>query len=255
MLTTAAPLEKVARPSVPDLDAILGEPIRVLDDGFVRVVDYMATTRPSCRRRGRSYGQGHEAAQHEDRGLIRYLMRHAPPPPPFEMCELKLHVARADGRVAAVDPPPHGQRERVLHSILRGDSTRPSGRRQGRGGCNRPPNSPGAAADCCRSSRAWQLVGRGRQASAAGTRHLRGAARPPRCPRGRRARTCPCRPTREAYWKIDLQNLLHFLELRMDEHAHSWKSARTPASSGEQIVAKWVPLTPGRRFSTTGGAG
>jgi len=46
----------------------------------------------------------------------------------------------------------------------------------------------------------------------------------------------------EAYWKIDLQNLLHFLELRMDEHAQL--EIRAYASViGEQIVAKWVPLT------------
>jgi len=46
----------------------------------------------------------------------------------------------------------------------------------------------------------------------------------------------------EAYWKIDLQNLLHFLELRMDEHAQL--EIREYANViGEQIVAKWVPMT------------
>jgi thymidylate synthase (FAD) len=46
----------------------------------------------------------------------------------------------------------------------------------------------------------------------------------------------------EAYWKIDLQNLLHFLELRMDEHAQQEIRAYA-AVIGEQVVAKWVPLT------------
>ena len=46
----------------------------------------------------------------------------------------------------------------------------------------------------------------------------------------------------EAYWKIDLQNLLHFLELRMDEHAQLEIRAYANVI-GEQIVAKWVPLT------------
>jgi thymidylate synthase (FAD) len=46
----------------------------------------------------------------------------------------------------------------------------------------------------------------------------------------------------EAYWKIDLQNLLHFLDLRMDEHAQ--QEIRAYASViGEKIVAAWVPLT------------
>ena len=33
--------EKLERASVPALDEILGVPFKVLDDGFVRVVDYM----------------------------------------------------------------------------------------------------------------------------------------------------------------------------------------------------------------------
>jgi thymidylate synthase (FAD) len=46
----------------------------------------------------------------------------------------------------------------------------------------------------------------------------------------------------EAYWKIDLHNLLHFLELRMDRHAQ--KEIRAYANViGNEIVAKWVPLT------------
>ena len=33
--------ERLTRPSVPALDAILGQPFRVLDNGFVRLLDYM----------------------------------------------------------------------------------------------------------------------------------------------------------------------------------------------------------------------
>ena len=44
----------------------------------------------------------------------------------------------------------------------------------------------------------------------------------------------------EAYWKIDLHNLLHFLHLRMDEHAQY--EIRTYANTiGEKVVAPWVP--------------
>ena len=45
----------------------------------------------------------------------------------------------------------------------------------------------------------------------------------------------------EAYWKIDLHNLLHFLELRMDEHAQQEIRAYATVI-GEQIVARWVPM-------------
>jgi thymidylate synthase (FAD) len=46
----------------------------------------------------------------------------------------------------------------------------------------------------------------------------------------------------EAYWKIDLKNLLHFLSLRMEEHAQ--KEIRDYANFiGNQIVSQWVPYT------------
>ena len=83
-------VEKVARPVVPALDAMLGEPIQVLDDGFVRVVDYMGDDAAIVQAARVSYGKGTKRL-HEDRGLIRYLIRHAHTTP-FEMCEIKLHV-------------------------------------------------------------------------------------------------------------------------------------------------------------------
>jgi thymidylate synthase (FAD) len=45
----------------------------------------------------------------------------------------------------------------------------------------------------------------------------------------------------EAYWKINLHNLLHFLALRMDIHAQQEIRAYA-ATIGEQIVARWVPV-------------
>ena len=40
--------EGVKRPSVPALDDMLGVPFRVLDDGFVRVIDYLACIIPEA---------------------------------------------------------------------------------------------------------------------------------------------------------------------------------------------------------------
>jgi thymidylate synthase (FAD) len=46
----------------------------------------------------------------------------------------------------------------------------------------------------------------------------------------------------EAYWKIDLHNLLHFLELRL--HVHAQQEIRAYATTiGEEVVRRWVPLT------------
>ena len=67
--------EDISRPQVKALDDILGKPFKVLDDGFVRVVDYMGSDESIVQAARVSYGQGTKK-QHEDRGLIRYLMRH-----------------------------------------------------------------------------------------------------------------------------------------------------------------------------------
>src|SRR5258705_13395891 len=46
----------------------------------------------------------------------------------------------------------------------------------------------------------------------------------------------------EAYWKIDLHNLLHFLSLRMNEHAqHEIKYYADVI--GNEIVRRWCPIT------------
>ena len=98
-----------ARPSVYALNGILGKPFRVLDDGFVRVVDYMGDEDAVVQAARVSYGEGTKRV-HEDRGLIRYLMRHGHTTP-FEMCEIKLHGASTDGYMAAMDSAPHGKRQ------------------------------------------------------------------------------------------------------------------------------------------------
>src|SRR5258705_2830005 len=85
-----SPLESLARVHVSRLDEVLGQPFRVLDDGFVRVVDYMGADESVVQAARVSYGAGTKRV-HEDRGLIRYLLRHAHTTP-FEMCEIKLHV-------------------------------------------------------------------------------------------------------------------------------------------------------------------
>ena len=46
----------------------------------------------------------------------------------------------------------------------------------------------------------------------------------------------------EAYWKIDLHNLLHFLSLRMEEHAQ-FEIREYAKTIGYEIVKKWVPVT------------
>src|SRR5512137_1791092 len=80
----------LTRTGVPALDEILGRAFPLLDDGFVRVVDYLGSDASIVQAARVSYGTGTKSV-HEDAGLIRYLMRHQHTTP-FEMCEIKLHV-------------------------------------------------------------------------------------------------------------------------------------------------------------------
>jgi thymidylate synthase (FAD) len=45
----------------------------------------------------------------------------------------------------------------------------------------------------------------------------------------------------EAYWKIDLHNLLHFLSLRMDDHAQV-EIREYAKVIGHEIVSQWCPI-------------
>src|SRR5438045_6908816 len=78
------------RATVQALEAILYEPLKVLDHGFVRVVDYMGDDAGIVQAARVSYGRGTKQVS-SDRGLINYLMRHRHTSP-FEMCEIKLHL-------------------------------------------------------------------------------------------------------------------------------------------------------------------
>jgi len=82
--------EKLNRPGVPALDEILGVPFKVLDDGLIRVIDYMGDDQAIVQAARVSYGDGTKKTS-DDRGLIRYLLRHRHTTP-FEMCSLKLHI-------------------------------------------------------------------------------------------------------------------------------------------------------------------
>ena len=81
---------ETSRATVPALEEILYEERRVLDHGFVRVIDYMGDDGAIVQAARVSYGRGTRQVS-EDKGLIDYLMRHRHTTP-FEMCEIKYHV-------------------------------------------------------------------------------------------------------------------------------------------------------------------
>lgn len=63
----AEKFQKIIRVSVPALEYILGEPFKVLDDGFIRVIDYMGADESIVQAARVSYGKGTKKI-HEDRG-------------------------------------------------------------------------------------------------------------------------------------------------------------------------------------------
>ena len=85
-----AATQPTRRATVTALEEILFEAVPVLDHGFVRVIDYMGDDAAVVQAARVSYGRGTRRVS-EDRGLIRYLMRHRHTTP-FEMCEIKYHV-------------------------------------------------------------------------------------------------------------------------------------------------------------------
>jgi thymidylate synthase (FAD) len=229
-------VEPLARPCVPELDRILGVPMPVLDDGFVRLVDYMGSDESIVQAARVSYGAGTKKVS-EDRGLIRYLMRHRHTTP-FEMCEVKLHVRvpmdcwRQWIRHRTANVNEYSTRYSV--AIDAAQTTKPdewrvqsSGNKQGSEG---HLDAAVGAALTKAESELQELARRTYE-----ERLEKGVARE------QARKDLPLSTYTEAYWKVDLHNLLHFLSLRMDDHSQ-WEIRMYARAIGEQIVARWCPL-------------
>ena len=224
------------RPTSPALDDILGRRFSVLDDGFVRVVDYLGTDVSIVQAARVSYGAGTKAVS-EDRSLIRYLMRHRHTTP-FEMCEIKLHVRVpmdtwrqwVRHRTASINEYStrysvaidRAQRTDVEDWRLQSNSNR-----QGSGG----GIAPATGEMLTRRESEFQTLAR----EVYDERLKVGVARE------QARKDLPLSTYTEAYWKIDLHNLFHFLSLRMDTHAQV--EIRAYAQTiGSEIVARWTPI-------------
>jgi thymidylate synthase (FAD) len=257
------------RATVPALEAILYEPLPVLDHGFIRVIDYMGDDAAIVQAARVSYGKGTKQVTN-DRGLINYLMRHRHTSP-FEMCELKLHIklpvfiARQWIRHRTANVNEYSARYSVLdrefylpdQEFLRlqkeerrravpaqaslfetGESATPqvtaaqsSTNKQGREGVLEAD----AAASVLKEINA--ISGR----SFTVYEKLLGDEERPGIARELARMVLPLNTYTQWYWKIDLHNLLHFLRLRHDAHAQYEIRAYAEVLFG--IVQRWVPLT------------
>ncbi len=231
------PAEILPRPQCAALDEMLGVTIPVLDDGFIRVIDYMGTDSSIVQAARVSYGAGTKQVS-EDRGLIRYLLRHRHSTP-FEMCELKLHVRVPMDcwrqwirhRTASVNE--YSTRYSVAIDAARRtlpDEWRAQSEinKQGSGGGIDPAVGARLSAQETEIQQRCKDVYENRLAQGVAREQAR--------------KDLPLGTYTEAYWKVDLHNLLHFLALRMDEHAQ-YEIREYARLIGEQIVSKWVPHT------------
>jgi len=235
------------RATVPALEALLYEPIPVLDHGFVRVVDYMGDDAAVVQAARVSYGKGTRRVR-EDAGLINYLMRHRHTTP-FEMCEIKYHVklpifvARQWIRHRMANVNEYSAR----YSILDKEFYLPApaqlaaqsdANRQGRG----------TVLDGAEAARVLDLLRNDAEATYAHYQdmlNLDESGGPLDATRSGLARelarmNLTLNVYTQWYWKTDLHNLLHFLSLRADPHAQY--EIRVYAEAMIDTVKRWVPL-------------
>jgi thymidylate synthase (FAD) len=236
------------RPTVAAMEDILYLEQPVLDHGFVRVVDYMGDDGAVVQAARVSYGRGTRRTS-EDRGLIRYLMRHSHTTP-FEMCEVKLHVklpifvARQWIRHRTANVNEYSGRYSILDrefyvpapEQLAAQSTTNKQGREGR----LPDDQAQAVIELLREDAErnyahylW-LLNEGDETTAADSSRPGLSRELARIGLGVNTYT-------QWYWKVDLHNLLGFLRLRADPHAQY--EIRAYADAILKIVAQWVPHT------------
>ncbi len=240
---------KTRRATVQAIEDILYEPIKVLDHGFIRVVDYMGDDEAVVQSARVSYGRGTKKIS-QDRGLIRYLMRHWHTTP-FEMCEIKFHVklpifvARQWIRHRTANVNEYSARYSILDKEFyipapANLASQSDTNRQGRG-------------DVLEGEEARRVLEMLKGDSEKSYEHYmemlnvndntdeildpnkKGLTR-------ELARmNLPVNYYTQWYWKIDLNNLMHFLMLRADPHAQY--EIRVYAEAMIDVLKKWVPFT------------
>ena len=241
---------QTVRTTVEGVEKLLYEPIKVLDHGFIRVVDYMGDDQAIVQSARVSYGKGTKKVN-QDRGLIRYLMRHWHTTP-FEMCEIKLHVklpmfvARQWIRHRTANVNEYSARYSILDKEfyipepqhLAAQSTI---NMQGRGDVLEGEEAQRALdilrsdSEQCYEHYMEMLNQDEHDHDKVLNDNRKGLTR-------ELARmNLPVNFYTQWYWKIDLNNLMHFVMLRADSHAQY--EIRAYADAILQVIKEWVPHT------------
>jgi thymidylate synthase (FAD) len=236
------------RATVKSLEEILYKPIKVLDHGFVRVVDYMGDDSAIVQAARVSYGKGTKAVN-KDQGLIKYLMRHRHTTP-FEMCDIKFHVklpifvARQWIRHRTASVNEYSAR----YSILGKEFYLPEKKHlspqsqinmQGRDDTTLPDDIADKVLNVLKgdSLNAYdnyiKLMNEDEEGNMLNEDTIGISRELARMNLSLNYYT-------EWYWKINLHNLLHFVALRADPHAQY--EIRVYADAILEIIKKWVPF-------------
>lgn len=229
----------------PELEEILGKEFKILDHGFIRVIDYMGGDNSIVQAARVSYGKGTKKSN-QDRGLIRYLMRHRHTTP-FEMCEIKFHIklpvfiARQWIRHRMANVNEYSARYSILDKefyIPQQVAEQSKINNQGRGSIiNGQQGIEDLNIIKTFSQDAYDKYTFLLNLDETGNildENRKGIAR-------ELARmVLPMNYYTQWYWKIDLHNLLHFISLRADSHAQ--QEIRVYADKIAEIVKLWVPF-------------
>ena len=236
------------RATVPSLEEILYKPLQALDHGFVRVIDYMGDDTAIVQSARVSYGKGTKKITN-DKGLIKYLMRHWHSTP-FEMCEIKLHVklpifiARQWIRHRTANVNEYSARYSILDKefyipSVENLASQSQVNKQGRAENLSPEEAEKVInilkSDAEQTYNNYEVMLNENSDGETLDESSMGIAR-------ELARmNLTLNTYTQWYWKIDLNNLLHFLALRADAHAQY--EIRVYADIILDIVKKWVPIT------------
>lgn len=236
------------RPASVALDRLLLKELRVLDHGFIRVVDYMGNDAAIVQAARVSYGRGTKKVN-EDRALIRYLMRNSHTSP-FEMAEIKLHVklpifvARQWIRHRTANVNEYSAR----YSILDDEFYIPQLEYLGEQSAS---NRQGRGSNLAEAEATYVLEALKEDASRSYATYLDLLNQTPSGGIKDEGRTGLARELARMslslnfytqwYWKIDLHNLMHFLKLRANPHAQYEIRAYAEVLLG--VLQRWVPLT------------
>lgn len=225
----------MARMIVEAAEALLDQEIKVLDKGFVRLVDYLGGDARIVQSARVSYGEGTKTVR-QDRGLIHYLLKNAHTSP-FEQVQLTFHtkmpifvarqwVRHRTARLNEISGRYSVMRDEFYVPDAEHVCAQSVSNKQGRG-------DPLPADEALVIIEALEREQRDTYANYEKLLEQNVARELARV-------NLPNSLYTEWYWQIDLHNLFHFLRLRLDAHAQY--EIRVYAEAMAQCAKAVAPL-------------